>query len=160
LDRGFDGSVGDGAQGLGGIVLVAFEFDTAEAVGVGFNAQRADGGVGSERGAGEMLTGRAGVAENLAAAEGEEKHRTSSAEHRTSKFGFNRRERRELRFFHVVLFFELLFCMSPCIGGQNVSGSGQSVSGTENWEIGNYSGGKAQICAVLKKGLAEIVAEE
>jgi hypothetical protein len=87
LDGCFDRGVGDDSEGLGGVVLVALEFDSAEAVGVVFNAEGTDGRVGSERGAGEALAGRAAIGQDLATAEGEERHRTSNTEHRTSKVG-------------------------------------------------------------------------
>jgi len=40
LDGGADGGGGDGAQGLGGVLAVAAEFDSAQAVGVGLDDER------------------------------------------------------------------------------------------------------------------------
>jgi len=54
-DGGFYGGVSDRAEGLGAVVLVALQFYGAEAVGVGINGQRGDGGVGTDGASGEAL---------------------------------------------------------------------------------------------------------
>src|SRR5258708_893391 len=84
FDGGGDGGLGDGAEGLGVVVLIALELDTPDAVGVGFDTQGGDGGVCTEGTAGETFAGGCVVAEDLAAGE-EREHRTSNKEHRTPK---------------------------------------------------------------------------
>jgi len=48
LERGADGGLGDGAERLGGVILVTLQLDAPEAVCAGLDRERGDGQRGAE----------------------------------------------------------------------------------------------------------------